>query len=97
MENEQINLFRAKRAIVSLHKFCLDLLADLCKEHDDRINKCGDSLLDMEEFIQTSHGIDVDIAHLTKHFSFFDEERLKLIRKKILNHSEALQRELSEI
>ena len=94
MDTQQISLFRAQRSLVALHKFVLGLIEDLRAEHDENINKVGTSLVEFEETIERKYGVELDLAHLTKHFSFFDEEKYIRYRKKILDFSNQIQREL---
>lgn len=95
--DEQITLFRAKRGITVLAKYFLGMLDDLRAEHDKRIEQTGESLAEMEEFLYEKHSVDTDLAHLTKHFEFFDETKFQSCRKKILDTSNNIQRELNQL
>ena len=94
--NEEIKTFRSIRVLSVLAKNFLGLLDDLRNEHDQRINQTGEALLNMEEFLQSRHNIAIDLAHLTQFFAFFDEEKYKRYRKKVLDLSNDLQREISK-
>jgi hypothetical protein len=95
MNTDKIDIFRAKREFVALHRFVLNLVQELRLEHDANIEKVGESLVDMEEFISTKYGIDVDLGHLTRHFTFLDDSKFAFIRNKILDFSNNCQRSLN--
>lgn len=85
--------FRQKRRIISLWNFALDLIGDIQSEHDAMIERHGESLGDMEEFLE-QQGYKVELCHLANYARFLDEAKIKSFRKKILDHGNNLIREL---
>ncbi len=92
---EDGNKFRQIRRITALSKFCLSLLEDIRQEHD----KCMENLLnssgDLEEHWK-SKGQDINVSHLMHHAHFFDEDRFNIYRKKVLDFSNDIKREIDK-
>ena len=86
--------FRGEQRISSMMKYSLDILNDIREQQSIQVNKLGESLLDIESFLNERYDIDIDIAHLTKHAEFLDEFQFAIIRKKILDYGGVLRREL---
>ncbi len=59
MEKEQINLFRAQRALVIFSKRMLQILEELRAEHNCRFEESCQSLIDMEEFLSEKHNVEI--------------------------------------
>lgn len=96
MDTDKIEVFRATRSFVTLHKFILEILKEMKLEHDSNIEKVGESLIEMEMFISEKYGIDIDLAHLGKHFEFLTESKFAFLRNKVLDFSNDLIRSLSK-
>lgn len=76
-----------------MFKFALEVLQDIKLEHDEMVEKLGESLGDMEDFIE-KQGVKIELCHLVNYSSFLTEEKLNFYRKKILDHGNKLKREL---
>ena len=48
-------LFRQSRRLVSMFKFALEILQEIKTEHDEMVEKLGESLGDMEDFIEKKY------------------------------------------
>lgn len=86
--------FRGEQRISSMMKYSLDVLSDIRDQQSIQIDKLGESLIDMESFLNEKYGIEIDLAHLAKHAEFLDESQFNLLRKKILDCGGTLRREL---
>jgi len=96
MDNASVELFRARRSLIALQKFILEILTDLRQEHDRQIERVGESLIEMEQFLEEKKNIEIELTHLTKHFEFFGENQYNSARKKILDYAGDLTRSLSQ-
>lgn len=85
--------FRQVRRLTSLWNFTLNLLQDIRLEHDAMVERLGESLGNMEDFCE-ARGVPVELCHLTNYARFLDDDRLKYLRKKILDHGNDLKREI---
>lgn len=83
---KEIIRFQAERKLVVLHKFVLKELEQLTHEQKEQLSKIRESLIEL--------GYEEDLEHLMPFFNFFSEEKYKLLRKKILDTSNDLIREL---
>lgn len=91
---EQVLRFRAEKRISRMTAFGLTIINELKIEQENQLWKLGESLLEIEEFLNQKHKIDIDLAHLAKHGVFLDEAKMKAIRKRFLDYGGELQREL---
>lgn len=87
------NLFRQSRRLVSMFKYALEIMQDIKTEHDEMVEKLGESLADMEDFIE-KQGVKVELCHLTNYSNFLTEEKMNFFRKKILDRGNNLKREI---
>ena len=85
--------FRQRRRIISLWNFALSLISDIQQDHDAMVEKLGQSLGDLEDFA-ADKGIELELCHLANYANFLDENKMKSLRKKILDHGNDLIREL---
>lgn len=81
----------ANKKLLSLSKFFLGLLEDLRADHDEKIEKGGESLIEIEETLSEKYKIEMDLGHLAKHFEFFTEKNYLSTRKKITDFAENLK------
>ena len=91
---EQVLRFRAEKRISRMTAFGLTVLNELKLEQDNQLAKLGESLLEIEEFLNQRYKIDIDLGHLAKHGEFLDDAKMKAIRKRFLDYGGELQREL---
>lgn len=96
MQNEQINLFRAVRSLMALSKLTLEVVSEIRAAHDENLDKIGESLIEMEDFLKDKYNIDIELCHLAKHSEYLSEERYNKIRKVILDRANELKRDLEK-
>lgn len=89
--------FQAIRRLIVCFKHSIGILEEVRADHDSAIDKVSESLADIEVFLKDRYNVDIELQHLIKHMEFFDEERFQYWRKKILDHGNALKRELEDI
>lgn len=93
-EDKDFAIFAGIRGIVLTFKHDLDVIAEIKKEHDSSIKKLCDSLEEYEVFLKEKYGIDIELCHLSKHADFLDDEKMSIIRKRILDYGNSLRREV---
>ena len=86
-------LFRQTRRVVSMWKFALEQIQDIKTEHDNAMEKLLESLSDLELYAKDK-GIDLELCHLINSTDYLDAKRVEFYRKKILDHGNALKREI---
>lgn len=94
VENDMITRFRGERRITEMLKFGLDQIGEIYTLQSKQLEKLGDSLCDIEEFLFSKHGIEIDLAHLAKHGEFLDENQLMIYRDRMFCHCKSLKNEL---
>lgn len=85
--------FRQERRIVAQFKHSLGVLQDIKFDHDKAMDKLDEALFEIQEDLKEK-GINVELCHLTTQAVWMDEDRLNLLRKKILDFGNNLKREV---
>ncbi len=78
-----------------MFSLCLDIIAEIKTEHDIAIDQVGQALSELEDFIE-EQGMKVNLTHLINLFDFLNDEKIKIYRKRILDHGNNLKRELDQ-
>lgn len=86
--------FRAEKRIDKMMILGLNVLQELRNQQENQIQKLGDSLMEIEEFLHEKYGVDIDLGHLVKHAEILDESQAKTYRKRFLDYGGELRREL---
>lgn len=89
--------FNSIRKIVLCFKHSLEILNDIKLEHDKRLSELYKSLEDLEIFVKDKTGFDLEFCHLSNHVDFLSDEKIALLRKKILDYGNNLKREMENI
>ncbi len=97
IEDREILVFAGVRKIVLVFKHDLDVISEIKKEHDISLSKLYNSLEDIEVFLKDRHGIEIELTHLTNHAEFLDDEKMSIIRKRVLDYGNTLKREMEQI
>ncbi len=85
--------FRQIRRITSQFKHALELLYEIKFDHDKGIEKLDNALFEIQENLRDK-GVDIELCHLTSQVIWLDDDRLSLLRKKILDFGNNLRREV---
>jgi len=91
---DDVARFRAESRITALMKNALDQIGEIYLQGQNQIEKLGNSLCEMEEFLFEKYGIEIDLAHLAKHAEFLDDNTHDLYRKRIFDYCANLKKEL---
>jgi hypothetical protein len=86
--------FTAIRAVKLLFKQFLEILDELKVENNSKIEDLQTTLVELEGFLKKEHGISVSLTSYIKYTNIFDENKMKLLRKRILDSGNALIREI---
>jgi len=95
MDNSPLE-FQVKRDITDLYKQFLVLLSDLYLDHLLSMSNLRKALKSMEDRIEGSHGVRVYLEPIAMQANYWNEDRQKLLRKKILDLSNDKIREFEE-
>ncbi len=93
---KEILAFASIRKIILTFKHDLNVLSEIKREHDASLNKLHASLEDFEVFLREKHGVDIELTHLVNHAEFLDDDRMAMIRKRILDFGNTMKREMEE-
>ncbi len=96
MEDRDVLVFAGVRKIILVFKHDLDIITEIKKEHDISLSKLYNSLEDMEVFLKEKHGIEMELTHLTNHAEFLDDEKMGIIRKRVLDYGNTMKREMEQ-
>lgn len=75
----------------------LEALEDLQKEHNANFYKLALVLEDIQKELKEKHNINLPLTSFVKMANYFDEEKFKLLRKRILDKTNDLIRNESNI
>jgi hypothetical protein len=93
MNAGEILCFNACRKLVIQYKRFLDLLADLQADNDQHSEKLIDALREIEDRLNREQGISVSLSQHALQSICFDADKLKRMRKQILDFGNDLKRE----
>lgn len=86
--------FTAIRAVKLLFKQYLEILDELKSENDCNVEELKETFLEIESFLKKEHGISINLTSYLKYSNFLDENKMKQLRKRILDYGNALLREI---
>lgn len=94
IDDREVLVFAGVRKIILVFKHDLEVIAEIKKEHDISLTKLYNSLEDMECFLKEKQGVDVELTHLANHAEFLDDEKMGIIRKRVLDFGNTMKREM---
>ncbi len=86
--------FRAEKRVDKMMILGLNVLQELRNSQENQVQKLGESLMEIEEFLFNKYGVEIDLGHLVKHVEILDEHQAKAYRKRFLDYGGELRREI---
>jgi len=86
--------FTAVRAVKLLFKLFLEILDELRVENDAKLQDLNQTFLELEVFLKKEYGISVSLIPYIKHTNMLDENKMKQLRKRVLDYGNSLLREI---
>ena len=90
MEFGDILKFNASRKLIVQSKLYLDLLSDLKEDFDAQLGRLKATFQKIEEDLEGR----IHLAHLVDQADWLDEDKMRRLRKKILDKANDLKREV---
>ena len=86
--------FTAERAVKLLFKLFLEILDEEKVEHEENQKNLEKTFLELEDFLKKEHGISVNLISYLKYSNNLDDNKIKQLRKRILDYGNSLLREI---
>jgi ABC-type phosphate/phosphonate transport system substrate-binding protein len=86
--------FTAERAVKLLFKLFLEVLNELKVENEENQKNLEKTFLELEDFLKKEHGISVNLISYLKYSNNLDDNKIKQLRKRILDYGNSLLREI---
>jgi hypothetical protein len=86
--------FTAERAVKLLFKLFLEILDEQKVQNEDNQKNLEITFLELEEFLKKEHGISINLISYLKYSNNLDDNRIKQLRKRILDYGNSLLREI---
>ena len=86
--------FTAERAVKLLFKLFLEVLNELRVENEENQENLKKTFLELEDFLKKEHGISVNLISYLKYSNNLDDNKIKQLRKRILDYGNSLLREI---
>ena len=86
--------FTAERAVKLLFKLFLEILDEQKVENEENQKNLENTFLELEEFLKKEHGISINLISYLKYSNNLDDNKIKQLRKRILDYGNALLREI---
>jgi hypothetical protein len=86
--------FTAERAVKLLFKLFLEILDEQKVESEENQKNLEKTFLELEDFLKKEHGISVNLISYLKYSNHLDDNKIKQLRKRILDYGNALLREI---
>jgi ABC-type phosphate/phosphonate transport system substrate-binding protein len=86
--------FTAERAVKLLFKLFLEILNELRVENEENQEDLQKTFLELEDFLKKEHGISVNLISYLKYSNNLDDNKIKQLRKRILDYGNSLLREI---
>jgi hypothetical protein len=86
--------FTAERAVKLLFKLFLEILDEEKVENEDNQKNLEKTFLELEDFLKKEHGISVNLISYLKYSNNLDDNKIKQLRKRILDYGNSLLREI---
>jgi hypothetical protein len=86
--------FTAERAVKLLFKLFLEILDEQKVENEDNQKNLENTFLELEDFLKKEHGISINLISYLKYSNNLDDNKIKQLRKRILDYGNSLLREI---
>ena len=86
--------FTAERAVKLLFKLFLEILDEQKVESEENKKNLEKTFLELEDFLKKEHGISVNLISYLKYSNNLDDNKIKQLRKRILDYGNSLLREI---
>jgi ABC-type phosphate/phosphonate transport system substrate-binding protein len=86
--------FTAERAVKLLFKLFLEILDEQKVENEENQKNLEKTFLELENFLKKEHGISVNLISYLKYSNNLDDNKIKQLRKRILDYGNSLLREI---
>jgi hypothetical protein len=86
--------FTAVRAVKLLFKLFLEILDEEKVENEENQKNLEKTFLELEDFLKKEHGISVNLISYLKYSNNLDDNKIKQLRKRILDYGNSLLREI---
>jgi hypothetical protein len=86
--------FTAERAVKLLFKLFLEILDEEKVENEENQKNLEKTFLELEDFLKKEHGISVNLISYLKYSNNLDDNKIKQLRKRILDYGNSLLREI---
>lgn len=86
--------FTAERAVKLLFKLFLEILDEEKVENEENQKNLEKTFLELEEFLKKEHGISINLISYLKYSNNLDDNKIKQLRKRILDYGNSLLREI---
>jgi hypothetical protein len=86
--------FTAERAVKLLFKLFLEILDEQKVENEENQKNLENTFLELEEFLKKEHGISINLISYLKYSNNLDDNKIKQLRKRILDYGNSLLREI---
>ena len=86
--------FTAERAVKLLFKLFLEILNEAKVENEANQKNLEKTFLELEDFLKKEHGISVNLISYLKYSNNLDDNKIKQLRKRILDYGNSLLREI---
>jgi ABC-type phosphate/phosphonate transport system substrate-binding protein len=86
--------FTAERAVKLLFKLFLEILDEQKVENEENQKNLEKTFLELEDFLKKEHGISVNLISYLKYSNNLDDNKIKQLRKRILDYGNSLLREI---
>jgi len=86
--------FTAERAVKLLFKLFLEILDEQKVENEENQKNLEKTFLELEVFLKKEHGISINLISYLKYSNNLDDNKIKQLRKRILDYGNSLLREI---
>jgi hypothetical protein len=86
--------FTAERAVKLLFKLFLEILDEQKVESEENQKNLEKTFLELEDFLKKEHGISINLISYLKYSNNLDDNKIKQLRKRILDYGNSLLREI---
>lgn len=86
--------FTAERAVKLLFKLFLEILDEQKVENEENQKNLENTFLELEQFLKKEHGISINLISYLKYSNNLDDNKIKQLRKRILDYGNSLLREI---
>jgi ABC-type phosphate/phosphonate transport system substrate-binding protein len=86
--------FTAERAVKLLFKLFLEILDEQKVENEENQKNLEKTFLELEDFLKKEHGISINLISYLKYSNNLDDNKIKQLRKRILDYGNSLLREI---